>query len=614
MTDRSKPIPPAARNTMAALDAAAVAEGVAPSADGGNGTSTAPPPPMLDMGPVVTDVTAPSLTPDQPSAPFPEMEVPLRPGRKAPTAPRGQTLAQQVLPDPWRVVLRKVLPNAEESYIGNYSSQQIKAAGGNIETFIRTNLAGWIEAGLNRFRAYLRSPKGEEQPYGDVNVMGDPQQAATTPTAQAPTGNPLQDAMAAYQQIAEMQQKAEQRAREEAARAQEREQRMMDAIREMEQKRNSGGGGMSDMMGMMMVMKQMSPPPPPVDPQQNLLMMESMINRMMGPVIQQIGDIRTQIASVPPPPPPPPPDPLEGLAKLLEHLKPAQPSTPPMGPVDVLNLIDKLQPKETFNFKDVVALLPTIRESLGVTRMESEMARQNDRMERMLQTPARGIKDSIEDLRAVKEASDLLGGGGGGGGIDRFFSPEGFQAVSNLIASIKGNPFDEGGEEEQPPEERPIEVVDKGAPQAAPAPRKPPETKRARPQDMMLSVYPNGFQEVVVKLAEVGAKEPDDDKGKTKLIVTLMKSLQFLAFKDPTGWRPPILAMLAHAHDGERGAVTDFMGFYLKGLVDNKKLEMPVADVLHKVFVSNIDAAIKFVLAKMPGRKTAPAPTPATPK
>ena len=354
----------------------------APPVPGGNGTSA-----ETETVAVAPIEDAPPLT--APIVPPAEVSPPLKGRRKEAVPASGKTAAARVLPDPWRIVVRKVGPSAQEYYVGDYRPSQIQAAGGDVESFIRSQLGEYIEPGVNRFRVYLKDPKGVESPYGEVAVIGQPRQDASQID--------LLERMERIRRETEerVRREAEARARAEIERLQDDRREMLERLKQLESAKSP--------IEALLLMQVLQPPQPRIDPSE---------------IARQVAEAVRSALPPPAPPPPPPVDPLESVTRLLTLLRD--------------------QRQESFGVKELVGILPTVRDALGISKIEEETRKLRDRLE---EDRGRGISELIEDIRALREATDLISGGSSG--LDALLSPDGLSAMAEMFRAMQGG--------EQPP-------------------------------------------------------------------------------------------------------------------------------------------------------------------
>lgn len=582
--------------SIAAAFADKAGEAPPQEADGnGNGTGT-----------VIVSESIP-LTPHQPEEPVIAQFESTPRGKRAPV-PKGAAKVAAVLPEPQRVVLYKRLADGSEAHIGEYTADEVKTGGGNVQSFIAHHLRHWLDAGVvNTFRCAMKTATGAEQDHGPVKIMGDPipspHQQGSPQQPPMSTSDAVSDTMKTLKMLQEMQEKTEERERKRAAEEEERSRKQMELL----QAASASKGGMDPLMLIMMMQNMNRPAPPPAaNPVEQMALLEGLVGKMVNPIVANQRELNERLERVamsqasPPPLPEPQKDPMESVVRLIETMKPQVPAVPPLTHADVAKAVaeairDAVPKKEEWGLKDVLAaapvVMPLLTEALGLKRMQDEVSRLRDDL-RDARTQPKGdaFMEVIEKAKALREASTIFGGGDSAGGflgvLDRVLAPDTLDGIRGLVATFKGEDEGGGGEDEfaegEGEGENQTQAVEKAKPQPV------------KPSDLQRDTYPAGFDEHVNKMVEAGKAEPTDGEGAQKAIFAVLGSLNHL-LKNDMGWRRAVMGALSKIARSGPPALNAFIASYMDGMAKQGKIPEDVAKNLINLFKANANAIIAHI-------------------
>ena len=457
-------------------------------------------------------------------------------------------------PGYFRGALDRILPTAEKikvyktdemgskHFVRSYSPKDLDRAS-DIEEFIQRFLVPVL--GPGEYEVALINSKGEETRSVPIPML-DPARLGLSGTAGTPaTGD--QATMQTVKMLLD-------RVKELEAKPPEKTATVMDRLTEMKamsEMFGAKGGDMNPML-MMMLMKDQQPAAP---------------SREIAEIKAVLGELRASISSRSnlPPPLPMPSEPAIDVVALAKMITEA--NKPAFSLQDIVTLArPPVQHGEAMGFKEILALLPTIKSLLGGDQIVA-LQHKLDAM----QAPAasRTLRDSLEEFKVIQGL--VQSGQQPAPEGETFWGflnnvvmnfPASAEAMGNMMARIRAS------EKAELPPSR--------------------DTSGASGQ----LDFPPGFDAMAKKIAD-----GSDDAAK---IEATLKAFQFLGKHG--AWRSylsKVVKLAQRAKSGDAEAKKEALSFvksFLAGLVDGKFLTQPIASQTEIAFDRHFDRVLDVIV------------------
>jgi len=486
----------------------------------------------------------------------PVAEGPMAETEKKETTKQQQTRRKNVLknliPTTDRLLLYKVDSRGHRSYIGDYGSGDLERSA-SIEQFIKQYVSPTYGSG--EFVVEIRKPDGKTETQGAISIMDEFGQ----------TPHQRRDNTPSIMEMFELQQKSNEAAEK---KAQESTSNMMDMFKLMAAAKGDDGGGGSMMMMMMMMQNMNKPAAPTTDPMTQM-MLQKLMARLDEPPIPPL----------PPLLPPPAPSATESMSSVAEivkvvseTMKAAQPQTQQN---DLLNvLVTKvMQPdKNAITAKDVVDMIPTVRDLLGKSSEGSTT-----------------FNDYLEGLMRLDEIR------GGGQQEDHSMLAGLAEGVLNTVRDIKMQEMQmelvkSGKLQVKTGSDGKSEIVQRRRPTAAVAPIEEPEEPMQvmSPQKPRSKVpkIPIGFRKFAIRM-QVAHKKGEEPV----LVMALFEGLLHLR-ENSEEWAPYIEEFMMLAGSEEKERALRMLKIFLHTFAKVKLVPLQLIDFAMKTINKNWDTII----------------------
>jgi hypothetical protein len=455
------------------------------------------------------------------------------------------------------MLLYKIDAKGHRAYIGDYGSGDLERSA-SIEMFIKD----WVvpHYGAGEFIVEIRKPDGKVDTQGAVSIMSDQQ-------VQQKKEN------ASMLEMFELQRRSSEEADRKAKQQSDNMMAMFtllkDSLVQKGEGKSDGGMGMVMMM-MQMMMQQMSAASRPSGPDpMTQMMMQKLMSRLDEPAAAPLPPF--------PPLPPPVPNPTESMSGVADIVKVVaetmKASQPQSQQNDLLAVLVKqlVQPdKSGLNAKDVVEMLPTIRDILGKSSEGSTTF--NDYLEGLMRL------DEIRGGGQQEDHSILAGLGEAVLGVVRDIKMQEMQ-----MEMIKSGKLPREQERRQLPRRQrtgavaPIEESEE--PEQEETPRKP----RSK-----VPKIPVGFRKFSIRM-QTAAKKGDEPA----LVMALFEGLLHLR-ENSEQWAPYIEEfMMAAGSEGEKDRALHMLKVFLHTFAKVNLIPTSVIGLTMKTITENWETIIE---------------------
>ena len=528
----------------------------------------------------------PPPTTEQPASPPQEapVEAPriIQGGAPAKKAPTPRTSPAQPSDPNWRKVgyfrghLDRLIQTGESmkvyfrhddgkiAYVRSYSTKDLSQTN-DIEEFLQRFLLPIVGEGT--YVVSLVNSKGDETRGAEYLIMDPTKPKNGASPGDVAVGKTIDTLAALVQQI-------EKRTSE----PKKPEPTILERMKEMESLMEMFGAkkGAMDPMQLMLLMEKMNPPRRDEGPSREMAEIKASLAELASTVKQQ-----AMMARLPPPLPEPvaPPIDIPALIKgLAETMKPQ---------TDLKELVQLMRPQETLGVKDILALLPTLKDLLGGGNGNS-LQKLEEKIERMTQNPNRGLTDALKEWEVIQTLIDR----------NRPNAAEGESFWGFLNTLVTGLPSTVDSIGTMMSKIKSVESSEKRIPAESTTTRGTPGTGAEVPTSEPELLFPEDFEDTAKKIEEATA--PEEQIRETLL------AFQSLA-KNPV-WRNYLIKMVrlakkAKGGDAEaRKECLAFISEFLGGCADNSFIKPATAETVSKAFEKHFDLVLDAILANGGGK------------
>jgi len=469
-----------------------------------------------------------------------------------------KNLLRNLIPSTDRLLLYKINDRGQRSYIGDYGSGDLERSA-SIEQFVKEYVVPSYGAG--DFIVELRKPNGNTEVQGAVTIL-DPQGGKQQQRDSGPS----------IMEMFELQRKTNEAADKKAKESSGNMMDMFKMLMATKGEKGDGDGGMNMMMMMMMMQNMNKPSAPAVDPMQQVLM-QKILSRLEEP---------PPLPPIPPMLPPPVPNATESMGSVAEIVKvvsetmrAAQPQTQNNDLITTL-LTKVMQPDKTgIGAKDIVEMLPTIRDMLGQGKEGASTF--NDYLEGLMRL------DEIRGGGQQEDHSMLAGLAEAVVGVVRDIKMQ--QMQMELIKSGKGRLASGDGEQRNQitrrrrAAETPVQPIEEPQEQEQVATPQRPKSKVPK--------IPVGFRKFAIRMIQAHKKGEEPS-----LVMALFEGLLHLR-EESEEWAPYIEEFMMLAGSGEKAAALRMLTIFMHTFVKAKLIPLPLVGLAIKSIEMNWEEIIE---------------------